>query len=232
MKHLGPLVTLIAGGVLAAGIGGLSMRAASNDSANASASSGKSGQSGQSGKAPNTSTGAAPAASAPGTGASPSQAAPAQNIKRDYAGYTRGGDATLAIAVRGNKAVAYLCDGRVVESWLHGTVTEGRYQLNGKNGAALTGWNKNGKIVGSASVRGDSYDFTVTTVKRPSGLYRLTAEVRGAKLDGGWIVMPDGRQIGLLTTNSGTPVPAPSRNPATGTVNVNGENVPTQEVQP
>jgi hypothetical protein len=226
MKHLGPLVTLIAGGVLAAGVGGLSVRAASQDSAKASAQSKPS-------KPPaNTSTGAAPAASAPAPGGAASQSAPAQNVKRDYAGYTRSGSATLAIAVRGNKAVAYLCDGRVAESWLRGNVSEGQYQLSGKNGAELTAWNKNGKIVGSARAHGVSYDFTVTSVKRPSGLYRLTAQVRGSRLDGGWIVLPNGRQVGLLTTNNGTPVPAPALNPATGSVNVNGENVPTQEVQP
>ncbi|SRR6266545_2127725 len=235
MKHLGPLVTLVAGGVLAAGIGGLSARAASQDSA-------KKGDKGTA-RTASTPSGIAPSASAPGqgtTGQSPStqaaqgaagQSGSAQVIKRDYAGYTRGGAATLAIAVRGDKAIAYLCDGKVVESWLRGSAAGGRFDLSGKHGAHLTGWDKNGKITGSAVVRDLQFGFTVVGVKRPSGLYRLTAEVRGAQLDGGWIVMPDGRQIGLLDTN-GVAGPAPALNTATGSVDVNGENVPAQEVTP
>jgi hypothetical protein len=228
MKHSGPLMTLLAGGVLAAGISGLSVRAASNDSANAGAK------------------GKAPAAAASGTakpgasGAAPEQGAPtstapaAQNVKRDYAGFTVGGAATLAIAVRGDKAIAYLCDGKVVEAWMRGTVTNGTYDLKGKNGAHLTGsTNGAGKIAGEALARGTSFDFNVKPVKRPSGLWRLTAEVRGAKVDGGWIVLPppDSRQIGLLDTN-GTPGPAPSLDPNSGSVNVNGEDVRAGEAQP
>jgi hypothetical protein len=231
MKLSGPLMTLLAGGVLAAGVGGLSVRAASNDSADAGAK----------GKAP---AAAAPGTSAPGNkasaGAAPEQGAPtstapaAQNVKRDYAGFTVGGAATLAIAVRGDKAIAYLCDGKVVEAWLRGTVTNGTYDLKGKNGAHLTGSTSGaGKIAGEALVRGTSFDFNVKPVKRPSGLWRLTAEVRGAKVDGGWIVLPppDSRQIGLLDTN-GTPGPAPSLDPNTGSVNVNGETVRAGEASP
>ncbi|HEY7483044.1 MAG TPA: hypothetical protein VH912_01155 [Streptosporangiaceae bacterium] len=240
MKHLGPLATLLAGGALAATVGGLSVRAASQDSANTTAAgqavtaggstagTGTPGTGNGAGTSGATPAGVAPSPSSPEQGAA---ASPPPNIKRDYAGYTRGGAATLAIAVRGDKAIAYLCDGKVVESWLRGSAAEGKFTLSGKNGARLTAYDKNGKITGSVSARGLSFDFTVVVVKRPSGLYRLTAEVRGARLDGGWIVMPDGRQIGVLDTN-GTPRPAPSLNTSTGQVNVNGENVPAQEVQP
>jgi hypothetical protein len=228
MKRSGPLLTLLAGGVLAAGIGGLSARAASQDPSRPSAY----------GSSPNVPTGAAPAASAPGSTSSPapgrvtkSAAAKREVVKRDYAGHTAGGAATLAIAVRGDKAIAYLCDGRVIEAWLRGSVSAGRFELTGKNGARLTARDQNGKITGSALARGTSFSFTVSSVRRPSGLYRLTARVRGARLDGGWVVLPDGRQVGLLTTN-GTPAPAPPLDPATGTVNVNGENVSAGEVRP
>jgi hypothetical protein len=231
MKHQGPLLTLLAGGVLAAGIGGLSARAASQDSAQKGERAAAKAQATPSAVAPSASA-PAPAGQAGQTGQpGAEQSAPAKPTKRDYAGYTVGGAATLAIAVRADKAVAYLCDGRVVESWLTGSAAGGRFELTGKHGAHLTGSNQNGKITGSVVVRGRTFRYTVSGVKRPSGLYRLTAEVRGARLDGGWIVMPDGRQIGLLDTN-GTPGPAPRLDTASGSVDVNGQRVPAQEVTP
>jgi hypothetical protein len=230
MKNLGPLLTLAAGGVLAVGIGGLSARAVSQNSA------GKSDHNAS--RAASTPTAIAPSASAPGaqsTGqgsqGATTQAAPVKAAKHDYAGYTRGGAATLAIAVRGDKAIAYLCDGKVIESWLRGSATGGRFELSGKHGAHLTGSDSEGKITGSVRAGGVEFGFTVSTVKRPAGLYRLTAEVRGARLDGGWIVLPDGRQIGLLDTN-GTPGSAPSIDLASNSVNVGGQNVPAQEATP
>jgi hypothetical protein len=235
MKHQGPLLTLLAGGVLAAGIGGLSARAASQDSARQGEKGAASAASAPSAIAPSA---AAPVPAATGQGQSPAagQAGARQSplvrpAKRDYAGYTRGGAATLAIAVRADKAIAYLCDGRVVESWLSGSATGGRFDMYGKHDAHLTGRVENGKITGSVVIRDLTFRFTVVGVKRPSGLYRLTAEVRGARLDGGWIVREDGSQVGLLDTD-GTPAPAPRLDTATGSVDVNGQRVPAQEVTP
>jgi hypothetical protein len=233
MKHHGPLLTLLAGAVLAAGIGGLSARAASKDAAQQRQSSAA---------RPASPTAIAPSASAPGPattrpgqGAAAGQAGagqPAQTqlVKREYAGYTRGGAATLAIAVRSDKAIAYLCDGRVLESWLRGSVTGGRFELYGKQGAHLTGSIENGKISGSVVVRDHTFRFIIDGVKRPSGLYRLTAEVRGARMDGGWIVLR-GRQVGLLT-NNGVSAPAPMLDTASNSVDVNGQRVPVQEATP
>jgi hypothetical protein len=233
MKQVGPLLTLLAGGVLAAGIGGLSARAASQGSP-------ANGEYGAARKASTPApTGVAPSAAAPGSAATGrttagNGTAPSTSLtqlKRDYAGYTRGGAATLAIAVRGNRAIAYLCDGSVLESWFRGSVTNGQFELSGKSGAHLTGMDKSGTVTGSARVPGHSFGFTVVRVKRPSGLYRLTAEVRGARLDGGWIVLPGGRQVGLLYSN-GVSRPAPALDLASNSVNVNGQRVPAQEATP
>lgn len=245
MKHQGPLLTLLAGGVLAAGIGGLSMRAASQDSAQRGEKSAASAPAAPTAIAPSASAPApapAPGATRQGQGQGVGQGAAAgqaggrqspliQQVKRDYAGYTRGGAATLAIAVRSDKAIAYLCDGRVLESWLRGSATGGRFDLYGKHDAHLTGKVENGKITGSVDVSGRSFRFTVVGVKRPSGLYRLTAEVRGARVDGGWIVLPDGRQVGLLDTND-IAAPAPRLDTTSNSVDVNGQRVPVQEATP
>jgi hypothetical protein len=231
MKHQGPLLTLLVGGVLAAGVGGLSVRAASQDSAQAARADKNAPAS-----AAATPGAIAPSASAPGSAApgpattGSGQSAQTQRVKRDYAGYTRGGAAALAIAVRSDKAIAYLCDGRVLESWLRGSVAGGRFELSGKQGAHLTGQIENGKISGSVVVRDRTFRFTVVGVKRPSGLYRLTAQVRGASMDGGWIVMR-GRQVGLMNEN-GVATPAPMLDTTSNSVNVSGQRVPVQEATP
>jgi hypothetical protein len=235
MKHVGPLLTLLVGGVLAAGFGGLSARAASHGSA-------ENDEYGTVRTRAATPGAIAPSASAPGGGqpaeaapirpaSPPSPARPIKAIKRDYAGYTRGGAATLAIAVRGDKAVAYLCDGRVLEAWLRGSVTGGRFDLTGKHRARLTGWSRQGKITGSVVAGNLSFRFTVVAVHRPSGLYRLTAETRGARLNGGWIVLPGGRQVGLLYSDDSLR-PAPTLDTGAGSVNVDGQRLPVQEVTP
>jgi serine/threonine-protein kinase len=58
-------------------------------------------------------------------------------------------------------------------------------------------------------------------VKSPSGLYRLSAQVRGAKVVGGWIVLADGTQVGVLSVD-GQAQPAPQLDTSTGGVVVDG----------
>ena len=58
-------------------------------------------------------------------------------------------------------------------------------------------------------------------VAKPSGLYRATATVRNAKVVGGWIVLPDGSQVGVVTVDD-VPQPAPAIDPGTGAVTVDG----------
>ena len=66
---------------------------------------------------------------------------------------------------------------------------------------------------------------------KPSGLYRATTEVRGAKIDGGWVVLPGGRQVGILRRGD-KPSPAPRIDPETGAVTVDGEQLTARPVVP
>jgi hypothetical protein len=68
-------------------------------------------------------------------------------------------------------------------------------------------------------------------VQAPSGLYRATSTVRGARLVGGWIVLPSGDQVGLLNLGR-TPRPAPVLDPAAEAVTVDGVRVPVAPADP
>jgi serine/threonine-protein kinase len=125
-----------------------------------------------------------------------------------------GGGASVAIAIHGSQAIAYVCNGSVVEAWLSGTATGGRLILTGKNGAQLNATYYAKKANGNVVADGIHYQFSVPAVRKPSGLYRSTAAVRGATIKAGWIVLPDGTQVGSLepdassATLSATAAPA------------------------
>jgi hypothetical protein len=69
----------------------------------------------------------------------------------------------------------------------------------------------------------------VGTVTKPSGLYRATANVRNAKVVGGWIVLANGEQVGLLSV-AGAPEEAPPLDPTANSVTVGGVPIPVNEV--
>jgi hypothetical protein len=163
--------------------------------------------------APSSSTVTLPA---PATTASPST-----SYRADYAGRVKGGHASVAISIHGSQAIAYACNGSVVEAWLKGTATGGQLNLTGKNGASLTGGYDSRRAFGNVSADGITYAFSVYQVHKPSGLYRATADVRGATVKAGWIVLADGTQVGSLESNAGAAAPsaiaAPPLDVAAGT---------------
>ncbi|MEV0454088.1 hypothetical protein [Catellatospora methionotrophica] len=174
--------------------------------------------------------GAAPATTAPAASVPPSAApsaepspevAPAAKVNAVWAGTVDGGGASIAISVTDGVAVAYLCDGKKAEVWLQGTAADGKLSLTGKKGATLTGTFGGGKATGTVTANGRKWTFTVKAVAKPSGLYRATATVRDAKVVGGWIVLPDGSQVGVVSVDD-VPQPAPAIDPATGAVTVDG----------
>ena len=69
-----------------------------------------------------------PATTAPATAAAATAAKPAAPTgpQVTYAGKVGGGRASIAIAVKDGKAIAYLCDGQTAEAWLQGTAPTAR----------------------------------------------------------------------------------------------------------
>ncbi|MFD8424624.1 hypothetical protein [Streptomyces sp. NPDC059668] len=226
MKRPGPLLTLLAGLLLAVFM--LSLNATTGVKNASSSRPRTSGAAPAATVTPERST--SPSSPTPSPSASPS-ASPVPNA--DYAGRTDDDSSAVAVSLRDGRAIAYFCDGHDKESWLKGAVgDDGTLRLTGKNGAALDGTLRDGgRIRGTVDYGGRRYGFTADKAVKPSGLYRATATVRGAELDGGWIVLPGGRQVGILDRD-GAPSAAPAIDPETGAVTVDGKKLTAHPVTP
>jgi hypothetical protein len=152
--------------------------------------------------------------------------------KADYVARTDKGGAAVAISVRAGKAVAYMCNGHAVAAWLRGTAKAGRLELTGKNGARLDVSYRTGKASGSITADGTRYAFSAPLVhgsssghRRP-GLYEATAMVHGVKIKAGWVVLPDGSQVGSVEYFADAEVAPTAQAPvldlATGTAQYDG----------
>ena len=141
----------------------------------------------------------APASSAPvGDGSGNA----AQQGTVTYAGSVDGGAASLAIVVNNGKAIAYVCDGKKVEAWLNGTMANGQIDLTGAAGEP-EGHLRRRPGQGQRHRRRQVVGLHGQDRGPPSGLYRSAASLRN-KLDAGWVVLPDGRQVGVQKKNGET----------------------------
>jgi len=197
VKHRGPLITLVVA------LGALVLMLSLNDALipNQAASPG----------APPAATAGPPGKS--GTEASTMPQAPAEAV---FAGQDENGKMSVAGAVKGGKAVGYLCDGRSIEAWLTGTAINGRVALEAAIGDATVYADFDADSVSGVAVVEDyEFDFDIGRAKPPAGLYRRKSD----KTTIGWIVLPDGKQVGIANTN-GTKVPAPTLDPKAGDAQV------------
>ncbi|KUL37855.1 serine/threonine-protein kinase [Actinoplanes awajinensis] len=144
-------------------------------------------------------------------------------IRVTLAGFVEDDAGTLAISIRDGIAIAYVCDGDRVEAWLRGTAENGVLKLSGK-GSKIDGTFDARGAEGDITLLGEKHGFTLKVAKKPSGLYRASAEVRGAKVEGSWIVLPDGRQVGVLTDGDEVG-PAPQLDVTGRTTTVDGTTV-------
>jgi hypothetical protein len=159
----------------------------------------------------------APASSA----AQPSPASPTPTVtvvanvpaRANYAGEVNGGGASVAISIHRGQAIAYVCNGSVIEAWLKGTAAGGHLTMTGKGHARLSATYRTRRAVGHVVAHGVRYTFSAPAVHKPSGLYRAIAVVRGAKIKAGWIVLPDGTQVGSLERNANARAPSATRAP-------------------
>jgi serine/threonine-protein kinase len=179
--------------------------------------------------APTTTATTAPppsATSAPPTTTPPATPFPAQAV---YVGHTADGAASVAVAVKDDQAVSYVCDGTALEAWLQGSAANGVLSLRSNDGATLTGALANGQLAGTLTVGPTTWPFSAAPVDAPAGLYRANA-ANGGLLDKiGWIVQPDGSYVGLRD-RGGSVEPAPPFDPSTPTVVVDGNQVPVELV--
>jgi hypothetical protein len=221
MRRARPYVTLLAGLALAAVVLGLSVRAKLDDAKAVAQQQAPATASPPPDTASQPPATASPAdlAASPSAKPSPSRP-PAAPLNVTWAGEVDGAG-TLAITAKGDQAIAYLCDGRRLEVWFLGTARAGRLDLKGPDGARLAGTFGNGRAAGTVIVQRKRLDFDLPAVKNPSGLYRATATVRGAKVEAGWIVLPNGEQVGLGTVDDALVMPS-RLGVASGTATVGG----------
>ena len=133
--------------------------------------------------------------------------------RANYAGEVNGGGASVAISIHHGQAIAYVCNGSVIEAWLKGTAANGHLTMTGKGHARLSATYRTKRAVGHVIAHGVRYTFSAPAVHKPSGLYRAIAIVRGAKIKAGWIVLPDGSQVGSLEPNTNAAAPSATRAP-------------------
>jgi hypothetical protein len=180
-------------------------------------------------------TGTGPTGTGP-TGTGPTATASAHKAdvppKADYVSQVNGGGAAVAISVHAGKAVAYVCNGHAVAAWLRGTAKAGKLELTGKNGARLDVSYRTGKASGSITADGTKYSFSAplvhssSSVHRRPGLYEATAMVHGVPIKAGWVVLPNGSQVGSVEYFPGSAVAPTAQAPVldltTGTAQYDG----------
>jgi hypothetical protein len=124
-------------------------------------------------------------------------------VEAVYAGRSSDGQVTLAVVTDGDKATAYVCNGRTVEAWLQGSVNGSQVTLTGQNGAVLTaslsGLAMFGMVTPDAGV---SLSFSAGLSPRPAGVYQARITVDGLATRIGWAVLPDGTQLGVAAAGA------------------------------
>ena len=145
----------------------------------------------------------------------------AERLRVTMAGKVDDEAGTLAISIRDGAAIAYICDGDRLETWLKGTAKNGLLNLTGKNGTKITGLFDATRAAGDITVAGKAHRFEIGVVSKPSGLYRLASRVGNTRVNGSWIVLPDGRQVGVLAKDE-QPGPAPVLDVTGRTTTVDG----------
>jgi hypothetical protein len=233
MKRNTPLITLLTGAVL--GVVLLIATMLANPSSaplNYSAAAASSAAPAESAAASSTAPAPAESSETPEQSSAEPSAAPSPAPARttptraDFTGRVGGGGGSVAVAVHGDKAIAYVCNGSTVEGWMRGKVDGDKLVLTGKNQTHLTASYHAGKVTGDVEAHGTDYSFSVSTVSKStsksSGLYQATAVVQGKTIKAGWIVLADGTQLGSVEINQAgkDAVTAPKLDVATMTARI------------
>jgi hypothetical protein len=143
-----------------------------------------------------------------------------------YAGHTEDKSGAIAVAVLGDQAAAYFCDGRSIESWLRGAVQGRVISLRSKDGATTAQARLDGDhLKGTLKIMNERHKFEINEAKKPAGLYRA----RGSKTTIGWIVLKDGSQVGVQTAGTNSTA-APQLNPESPQVTANGESLDAKPI--
>jgi hypothetical protein len=143
-------------------------------------------------------------------------------VQAVYAGRSSGNEVTVAVDTEGDKAVAYVCNGKNVEAWLQGSVSGDQVTLAGNKGASLTGSLSGLDLFGTITPRtGQTFPFAAELSPHPAGVYQARIEVNGLATRIGWAVLPDGTQVGVAVQGTAE-LPAPPLDLSDGGFTING----------
>jgi hypothetical protein len=149
--------------------------------------------------------------------------------KADYAGkiQTQAGVMTVEITVEGDKAIAYACDGKKVESWLRGSANDGVVSLDNKDKTShLDGKLTGGQVGGSLKIEQEQWNFTADAARPPAGLYRYLEN----GTQNSWIIDQNNTVTGVQRRPDGSTSPAVSLN-LDGTAVIDGKTVTATRVE-
>jgi hypothetical protein len=119
-------------------------------------------------------------------------------VEAVYAGRSSGNQVTLAIVTDGDKAAAYVCNGRTIQAWLQGSVNGNQVTMTGLHGTSLSGSLSGLAMFGTVTPSaGLSFPFSAALSPRPAGVYQARIAVNGLATRIGWVVLPDGSQVGV-----------------------------------
>ncbi|MFZ2174208.1 MAG: hypothetical protein WAW17_09265 [Rhodococcus sp. (in: high G+C Gram-positive bacteria)] len=123
----------------------------------------------------------------------PSPFTPAPQIEPTYIGDVDDSDAYVAVAMSGNEAVAFVCDGDDRWMWLTGHREGDQLTMSGPGDATLTASMAGGAMTGQVTGAGLSdAEFDAAPAGQDEGLYRATTDHEGATYTLGWIMRADG----------------------------------------
>src|SRR5437762_10703105 len=158
MRRNTPLITLLTGAALGVALLIWTMLATpSSAPLNYSAAAASSAAPAESASA--SPTAPAPTESSEAPEQSSASPAPARTTptRADFTGRVGGGGGSVAVAVHGDKAIAYVCNGSTVEGWMRGKVAGDKLVLSGKNKTHLTASYHAGKVTGDVEAHGTDY---------------------------------------------------------------------------
>jgi hypothetical protein len=181
---------------------------------------------------------------APGADATPAAAAPAAApsaavvpapvgptlTEAVFTGRSSGNELTVAVGVKDGRAAGYLCDGNTVEAWLEGDLVGDELTLHGRNaGTAVTASVDQRSLLGSLTVAGVVRPFSAQIATGPAGLFQSRRTIDGITTRIGWIVLPDGTQVGVRSSGTERRA-APPLDPITLLAVEDGRPIPVERL--
>jgi hypothetical protein len=115
-------------------------------------------------------------------------------------GTVDGTDAFIALVPQENNGlIAYVCDGQTISVWFRGERNGNAVDLAAATGARLQASLESDAAAGTVTLAdGQTHSFTASLASGEAGLYRAEETLDGNNYVGGWIILNDGSQRGLV----------------------------------